>query len=47
MCPLLSSNALVLLSGSGSPLSSRIYGTVDQSIRLKKLLNKVAVFIAL
>jgi len=36
-----SDNALVLLSGSGSPLSSRIYGTVDQSIRLKKLNLKV------
>ena len=36
-----SDNALVILSGSGSPLSSRIYGTVDQSIRLKTLNLKI------
>ena len=36
-----SDNALVILSGSGSPLSSRIYGSVDQSIRKKTLNLKI------
>jgi len=34
-------NALVLLSNSGNPLSSRIYGSVDQSIRSKALNLKI------
>ena len=34
-------NALVILSGAGNPLSSRIYGSVDQSIRSKGLNLKI------